>query len=71
MCMTTPTSVFRSGSKKVKNGTLARQTLGAIDLKHGVQIQLDFGSDMGRIHPGLTSSHWSVKRKSAKKGTSE
>ena len=43
--MTTPISVFMSGPKKAKNGTLARQTLGATDLKHGMHTQIDFGSN--------------------------
>ena len=60
-----------SGQKKAKNGTLARQALGATDLKHGMHTQLDFGSKMGGIPPGHTSSHWCVKPKSANKRTYE
>ena len=59
--------VLMSGPKKVKNGTWARQALGATDVKHGMHTQLDFGSNMGGIPPGYTSSHRWVKRKSAKK----
>ena len=55
-----------------KNGTLARQTLGATDLIHGMHIQLDFGSNMGGIPPGYIFSHWCVKpKKVPKKSTSE
>ena len=61
MYITTPTSVFMSGPKKAKNGTLTRQTLGATDLIYGMHAQLDFGSNMGRISLGYTSSHWCVK----------
>ena len=61
--MTTPTSVFMSDPKEAKNGTLAKQTLGATDLIYGMYIQLDFGSNMGGIPPGYTSSHWCVKKK--------
>ena len=50
--MTTPISVFMPGpKKKAKNGTLAIQTLGLTDLKHGMQAQIDFGSNMGGISP--------------------
>ena len=61
MYMTTPISAFVSGPKKVKNSNLARQTLGVTDLIHGMHKQLDFGSYMGGIPPGYTSSHWRVK----------
>ena len=54
-----------------KNGTSARKTLGATDLKHGMHKLFDFGSDMGGISPGYTPSHWYVKQKNSKKGTSE
>ena len=60
--MTTFTSIFMSCPKEVKNGTLAKQTLGAIDLVYGMYTQLDFGSNMGGIPPGYTSSHWCVKK---------
>ena len=50
--MTTPISVFMSCQKQAKNYTLAKQTLGAIDLIHGMHTQIDFGSNMGGIHPG-------------------
>ena len=53
--------------KKAKNGTLTRQILGATNLKHGMHTQLDFGSNMGRIPPVYTSSHWCVKQNSAQK----
>ena len=49
------------------NGTLVRQTFGAIYLNHGMHTQLDFESNMGGIPPGYTSSHWCVKLKSVKK----
>ena len=49
------------------NGTLVRQTFGVTDLNHGMHTQLDFESNMGRISPGYTSSHWCVKRKNTKK----
>ena len=66
--MVTPISVFMSGQKKAKNGTLARQILGETELIHGIHTQLDFRSNMGRIPPGYTSSHWCVKqKKNAKK----
>ena len=55
--MTTPTFVFVSGPKKAKNGTLAKQTLGATDLIYGMYTELDFGSNMGGIPPGYTSSY--------------
>ena len=51
--MITPTSVFVSGSKEAKNGTLAKQTLGAADLIYGMYTQLNFGSNMGGIPQGL------------------
>ena len=38
--MITPTFVFMSGPKEEKNGTLAKQTLGATDLIHGLYTQL-------------------------------
>ena len=38
--------------KKGKKGTLARQTFGGTDIKHGMHTQLDFGSYMGVIPPG-------------------
>ena len=60
--MTTSTSVFMSGPKEAKNGTLAKQTLGATDSIYGMYAQLDFGSNMGGIPPGYTSSHWCVKK---------
>ena len=60
--MTTPTSVFMSGPKEAKNGTWAKQTLGATDLIYGMYTQFDFGSNMGGIPPGYTSSHWCVKK---------
>ena len=44
--MTTPISVFMSGPKKAKHGTLARQTFYGTDLKHGIHTQLDLESDM-------------------------
>ena len=59
--MTTPIFVFMSGPKKDKNGALARQTLGVTYLKHGTHTQIDFGSNMGGIPPGYTSSHLCVK----------
>ena len=62
--MTTPTTVFMSGPKEAKSGTLAKQTLGAIDLIFGMYTQLDFGINMGGIPPGYTSSHWCVKKTS-------
>ena len=61
--MTTPTSVFMSGPKEAKNGTLAKQTLEVTDLIYGTYTQLEFGSNMGGIPPGYTSSHWYVKKK--------
>ena len=64
---------FMSGQKKrAKNGTLARQALGVTDLMYGIHIQLDFGSNMGGMSLGYTSSLWRVERKSAiKKRTYE
>ena len=41
--------------KKVKNRILARQTLGATDVKLGMHTQPDSGSNMGRVPPGHTS----------------
>ena len=38
--MTTSTSVFVSGPKEDKNGTLAKQTHGATDLIYGLYTQL-------------------------------
>ena len=38
--ITTPTSVFVSGPKEDKNGTLAKQTLGVTDLIYGLYTQL-------------------------------
>ena len=61
--MTTPISVFMSGPKEAKNGTLAKQTLGATDIIYGMYTQLDFGSNMGGIPHGYTFSHWCVKKK--------
>ena len=58
-------SVFMSGPKKAKNGTLARQTLGTTHLIHGVHTRL--WEYMGRIPPGYTSSHWCVKQKKSQK----
>ena len=60
--MTTPTSVFMSGPKEAKNGTLAKQTLGAADLIYNMYTQLDFVSNMGGISTGYTSSNWYVKK---------
>ena len=69
--MTTPTSIFMSGPKGAKNGTLAKlmsgpkgakngtlakQTLGVTDSIYSVYIQLNFGSNMGEIPPGYTTS---------------
>ena len=59
--MTTSTSVFMSSPKEAQNDTLAKQTLGATDLIYGMYAQLDFGSNMGGILPGYTSSQWYVK----------
>ena len=67
--MTTPTSVFMSGLKKAKNVILAKQTLGATDLIYGMYTQLNFGSNMGEIPPGYTSSHWCVKKKQLSNNT--
>ena len=58
--MTTPFSVFMSGPKKAKNGTLA---LGATDLIHAMHTQLDFRTNMGGILPGCVSSHWCVMQR--------
>ena len=44
-------SVFMSGQKWY----YGQQTLGATELIHGMNTQLDFGSDMGGIPPGFTS----------------
>ena len=63
MIIITHISVFMSGQKMAKNGTLARQTLRTTDLIHGMHTQLDFGSNMGGISPGYTFSHWYVKPK--------
>ena len=43
--------------KKPKMVLLARQTFGVTDSEHGMQIQLDFKSNMSGIPPGYTSSH--------------
>ena len=40
--MTTSTSVFVSGPKEDKNGTLAKQTLGATDLIYGFIPNFDY-----------------------------
>ena len=40
--MTTPTSVFMSGQKEDKNGTLAKQTLGVTDLIYGFILNFDY-----------------------------
>ena len=58
--MTTTTSAFVSGPKEAKNGTFAKQNLGATDLIYGMYKQLDFGSYMGGIPPGYTPPHWNV-----------
>ena len=62
--MTISTSVFIYGPKEAKNGTLAKQTLAATDLIYGMSTQLDYGSNVGGIPPGYTSSHWYVKKNS-------
>ena len=61
--MTTPTSVFMSSLKETKNGTLAKQTLEAIDLIYGMYTQLDFGNNVGGIPPGYTFSHTLICKK--------
>ena len=43
MYMITPISVFMSSPKKAKNATLAIQTLGVTDLKHGMLHKLTLG----------------------------
>ena len=53
--------------KKATNGTLAIQTIGATDLKHGIHTQFDFRCNIGVIPPGYNTSHWFLRRKSAKK----
>ena len=65
--MTTPILFSCQAQKKSKIGTLAKQTFGATDLIYGMYTQLHFGSNMGGIPPGYTSSHWCVNRKSATK----
>ena len=47
--MAAPIYVFISGQKETKNGTSARQALGATDLKHRMHTQLDFGSNVSGI----------------------
>ena len=54
MYTTTPISVFMSYQKKGQKYTLARQTLGVTDVKHGMHAQVDFGSDLGGVPPGYT-----------------
>ena len=49
------------GNENVKNDTLARETLGATDLKLGMDIQLHSGSNMGWVVPSLTSSSGRVR----------
>ena len=55
--MTTSIFVFISGQKNDINGTLIRQTFGAMDLKHGMHTKLHFESKMGGVPPGYTFSH--------------
>ena len=50
----TPLPVFMSGTKKRKNGTLAKQTLGVTDIKLNMHTQLDSGSNMGWVQPHHT-----------------
>ena len=56
--MVTPLPVL----KKPKNGTLARQILGATDLTLSMHTQLDSGSNMGWVPPGHTEK-WCVRQK--------
>ena len=58
---------FHARPIKAQNCTLARQTFGATDLKHGMHTQLDLVSNMGGMSPGYTSFHWCVKKKVSKK----
>ena len=53
--------------KIVKNGTLAIQTLGVIDLKYGMHTQIDFGINICGIPPCYTTFNWCVQIQSAKK----
>ena len=53
--MTTPISMFMSGPKKANNHALAKPLKQVI--KHGMDIQFDFGSEKGGVTPGYTSSH--------------
>ena len=51
------------GEKKAKNGTLTRETLGATDLKLGMHMQLNSGSNMGWVPPGHISFSHCVRLK--------
>ena len=48
----------------------ARKTLGATYLKLGMYIKLDYGSCIGWVSPGHTSSFCLCKAKNAKNGIS-
>ena len=48
-------------TEKAKNGIFARKTIGARDLKFGMNIQLHSGSNMGCVPPGHTSSFLCVR----------
>ena len=52
--------------KKNKNGILARQTLGATNLKLGMHTQFDFGSNMGWVPTKLHLFLSLCKTKNAK-----
>ena len=50
-------------TKEAKNGTLTKQTLGTTDIKFSMHAQLDFGSNMGWVLLGHTSSSQNVRLK--------
>ena len=47
--------------EKAKNGIFSRKTIGARDLKLGMNIQLHSGTNMGCVPPGHTSSFLCVR----------
>ena len=62
---------FHVTPKKGQKWYFGQKTLGATYLKHGMHTQLVFGSNMGGIPPGCTSSHCCVKRKVPQKKTTK
>ena len=52
---------YHGNGKKAKNGIFARKTIGARDLKLGMNLQLHSVSNMGCVPPGHTSSFLCVQ----------